>query len=171
MKIKTNMRFTSSIGSSKNLWTYQGFFLVALKFHTFSLWFNYNHWVEVLLYTSGSHFIYRHWVGVFYKNLNFSFLWQIFQYCLLGLKENLNRHALRPNKKYWNTCPRKLKLPNKQYWNTCPRKLKFRFLIENPDLTFINETRTKGMKFFCYLFSLLGLCTLDLRFRGVDIAF
>ena len=43
---------------------------------------------------------------------------------------NLNRHALRPNK---------------QYWNTCPRKLKFRFLIENPDPTFIIETRTKGI--------------------------
>ena len=28
---------------------------------------------------------------------------------------NLNRHALRPNK---------------QYWNNCPRKLKYRFLIE-----------------------------------------
>jgi hypothetical protein len=25
-----------------------------------------------------------------------------------------------------------------------PRKLKFIFLIENPDLTFINETRTEG---------------------------
>ena len=156
MKIKTNMRFTSSIGSSKNLWNYQGFFLVALKFYTFNLWFNYNHWVEVLLYTFGSHFIYRRWVGVFYKNLNFSFLGQIFQYGLLGLKENLNRHALRPNKKYWNTCP---------------RKLKFRFFIENPDLTSINEMRTKGMKCFCYLFPLLGLCTLDLKFRGVDVAF
>ena len=28
---------------------------------------------------------------------------------------NLNRHTLRPNK---------------QYWNTCPRKLKFKFFIE-----------------------------------------
>ena len=47
MKIKTNVRFASFIGSSKNLWTYQGFFLVAFKFYTFGSWFNYNHWVEV----------------------------------------------------------------------------------------------------------------------------
>ena len=32
-----------------------------------------------------------------------------------------------------------------KYWNTCPRKLKFKFLIENPDPTFIIETRTKGI--------------------------
>ena len=43
---------------------------------------------------------------------------------------NLNRHALKPNK---------------QYWNNCLRKLKFRFLIENPDPTFIIETQTKGI--------------------------
>ena len=43
---------------------------------------------------------------------------------------NLNRHVLRPNK---------------QYWNNCPRKLKFRFLIENPDPTIIIETRTEGI--------------------------
>ena len=35
--------------------------------------------------------------------------------------------------------------PNKQYWNNCPRKLKFRFLIENPDPTFVIEMRTKGI--------------------------
>ena len=42
---------------------------------------------------------------------------------------NLNRHALRPNK---------------QYWNNCPRKLKFIFWW-NPDLSFISEMRTKGI--------------------------
>ena len=43
---------------------------------------------------------------------------------------NLNRHVLRPNK---------------HYWNNCLRNLKFRFLIENPDPTFIIETWTKGI--------------------------
>jgi len=47
MKIKTNVSFASSIGSSKNLWIYHGFFVVAFKFYTSSSWFNYNHWVEV----------------------------------------------------------------------------------------------------------------------------
>ena len=42
---------------------------------------------------------------------------------------NLNRHALRPNK---------------QYWNNCPRKLKFKFWL-NPDSMFISETRTKSI--------------------------
>ena len=42
---------------------------------------------------------------------------------------NPNRHALRPNK---------------QYWNNFPRKLKFKFWW-NPDPTFISETRTKGI--------------------------
>ena len=37
-------------------------------------------------YTFGSHFDYKHWVRVSIKNLNFSFLGQLFQYCLLGLK-------------------------------------------------------------------------------------
>ena len=62
----------------QKLWTYQGFFLMAFKFYTFSLWFSYNHWVEVCyLQTLGQ--------GL-YQNLNFSFLGQIFQYYLLGLK-------------------------------------------------------------------------------------
>jgi hypothetical protein len=29
---------------------------------------------------------YNSWVGVFYQNFDFSFLGQVFQYCLLGLK-------------------------------------------------------------------------------------
>ena len=33
----------------QELWTYQGFFLVAFKLYTFGSWFNYNHWVKVLL--------------------------------------------------------------------------------------------------------------------------
>ena len=37
-------------------------------------------------YTFGSHFDYKHWVRVSIKNLNFSFLGQLFKYCLLGLK-------------------------------------------------------------------------------------
>ena len=87
MKIKTNVRFASSIGFSKNLWTYQRFFLVAFKFYTFSSWFNYNHWVEICYFTPlvrvsfidvGS--------GFSIKNMNFSFLGQVFQYCLFGLK-------------------------------------------------------------------------------------
>ena len=68
MKIKINVRFASSIGSSKNLWTYQGFFLVAFKFYTFGSWFNYNHWVGVCYFnTFGSRFIYKRWVGVVYQ--------------------------------------------------------------------------------------------------------
>ena len=42
---------------------------------------------------------------------------------------NLNQHALRPNK---------------QYWNNCPRKLKFRFWW-NLDPMFISEMRTKSI--------------------------
>ena len=37
-------------------------------------------------YTFGSRFNYEHWVRVSIKNLNFRFLGQVFQYCLLGLK-------------------------------------------------------------------------------------
>ena len=38
---------------------------MAFKFYTFGSWFNYNHWVEVLLlYTFDSHFIYKRWVEV-----------------------------------------------------------------------------------------------------------
>ena len=37
-------------------------------------------------YTFGSCFDYKRWIRVFYKNLNLSFLGQLFQYCLLGLK-------------------------------------------------------------------------------------
>ena len=33
----------------QELWTYQGFFLVTFKLYTFDSWFNYNHWVKVLL--------------------------------------------------------------------------------------------------------------------------
>ena len=33
----------------QELWTYQGFFLMAFKLYTFGSWFNYNHWVKVLL--------------------------------------------------------------------------------------------------------------------------
>jgi len=81
---------------SKNMWTYQGFFLVTFKFYTFGLWFNYNHWVEVCYFIPlvrvsfidvGS--------GFSIKNLNFSFLRQVFQYCLLGLKECQLRFASR----------------------------------------------------------------------------
>ena len=95
--------------------------------------------------------IFPTWVGI-----NVSYLGSNLKPTKIYLDANLNQHALRPNK---------------QYWNICPRKLKFRFFIENPDLTSINEMRTKGMKCFCYLFPLLGLCTLDLKFRGVDVAF
>ena len=41
--------------------------------------------------------------------------------------------------------PQHVLRPNKQYWNNCPRKLKFIFLIENSDPTFIIETRTKSI--------------------------
>ena len=37
-------------------------------------------------YTFGSRFAYKRWVRVFYQNLNFNLLGQIFQYYLLGLK-------------------------------------------------------------------------------------
>ena len=37
-------------------------------------------------YTFSSRFDYNHWVRVSIKNLNFSFLEQVFQYCLLDLK-------------------------------------------------------------------------------------
>ena len=51
--------------------------------------------------------------------MNFNDRWvQWFMECVTSVDANLNRHALRPNK---------------QYWNNCPRKLKFRFLIENPE--------------------------------------
>ena len=50
-------------------WTYQRFFLVAFK-----------------LYTFGSRFTYKRWVRIFYQNLNFSFLGQVFQYFCWVLK-------------------------------------------------------------------------------------
>ena len=88
------MRFVSSISSSVNLWTYQGFFPVAFKFYTFGSWFFHNHWVGVCyLYTFNLRFIYKRWVGVFYQNSDFSFLGQVIQYCLLGLKACLLRIA------------------------------------------------------------------------------
>ena len=46
-----------------------------------------------LVYTFDSRFIYKLWVGVFYQNSDFSFLGQVFQYCLLGLKVCLLRIA------------------------------------------------------------------------------
>ena len=74
------MRFASSIGSSKNLWTYQGFFLVVLKFYTFGSWFHHNHWIEVLLlYTFSSHLIIN--VGSeFAIKSEFLLSWVYFQY-------------------------------------------------------------------------------------------
>ena len=95
MKIKTNVRCASSIRFSKNLWIYQGFLLVTFNFFTFGLWFNYNHWVEICYFIPlvlvsfidvGS--------GISIKNLNFSFLRQVFQYCLLSLKVYRLRFAL-----------------------------------------------------------------------------
>ena len=44
-------------------------------------------------YTFGSRFIYKYWVRVSIKNLNFSFLGQVFQYYLLGLKARWLRFA------------------------------------------------------------------------------
>ena len=94
LNTKKNVRFVSSISSSVNLWTYQGFFLVAFKFYTFGSWFFHNHWVGVCyLYTFNSRFIYKRWVVVFYQNSDFSFLGQVIQYCLLGLKACLLRIA------------------------------------------------------------------------------
>ena len=81
------MRLTSSLGSLLNLWTYQGFFLVAFKFYTFGLWFNYNHWVEVCYFVPLVHVSFIDVESeISIKNLNFSFLGQVFQYCLLGFK-------------------------------------------------------------------------------------
>ena len=31
----------------QELWTYQGFFLVAFKFYAFGLWFSYKYWIKV----------------------------------------------------------------------------------------------------------------------------
>ena len=70
----------------QELWTYQGFFLVGFKLYTSGSWFNYNHWVNVL-------YLYLCFVSIINvgsrfstKNMNFSFLGQLFQYYLLGLK-------------------------------------------------------------------------------------
>ena len=58
----------------QELWTYQGFFLVAFKLYTFGSWFNYNHWVKVLLLillvrvsiiNVGSGFLSKIWISVF----------------------------------------------------------------------------------------------------------
>ena len=95
MKIKTNVRFASSIGFSKNLWTYQGFFLVTFKFYTFGLWFNYNHWVEICYFIPLVHVSFIDvGLGISIKNLNFDFLGQVFQYCLLDFKVCRLRFAL-----------------------------------------------------------------------------
>ena len=95
MKIKTNVKFASTIGFSKNLWTYQGFFLVTFKFYTFGLWFNYNQWVEICYFIPLVHVLFIDvGSGIFIKNLNFSFLGQVFQYCLLGFKVCRLRFAL-----------------------------------------------------------------------------
>ena len=75
--------------------------------------------------------------GVFWSFFRFlGYLWRLraFEAIFSQLRgfrvdANLNQHALRPNK---------------QYWNNCPRKLKFKFWW-NPDPTFISETRTKGI--------------------------
>ena len=86
MKIK-NVRVAFSIGSSKNLWTYQGFFFVAFKIYTFSSWFSYKHWVEVCYFIPLVHILFINVESRFViKNLNFSFLGLVFQYFLLGLK-------------------------------------------------------------------------------------
>ena len=69
----------------QELWTYQGFFLVAFKLYTSGSSFNYNHWVKVLLIPLVRVSLINVGLG-FYQNLNFSFLGQVFQYCLLALK-------------------------------------------------------------------------------------
>jgi hypothetical protein len=91
MKIKENVKFVSFIGFSKNLWIYQGFFLEAFKFYTFSSWLNYNHWVGVCYFIPLVHvsFINVALRFFFIKNLNFSFLGQVLQYCLLSFKSVL----------------------------------------------------------------------------------
>ena len=64
----------------QELWTYQGFFLVAFKLYTFGSWFNYNHWVKVLLIplvrvsliNIGSEFSIKIWILAFlgkYSNI------------------------------------------------------------------------------------------------------
>ena len=58
----------------QELWTYQGFFLVAFKFYTFGSWFHYNHWVKVVTYTFGSRFTYKRWVRVLLKIWILAFL-------------------------------------------------------------------------------------------------
>jgi len=63
---------------------------------------------------------------------------------------NLNRHALRPNKQYWNICPKKAKIqifdrkprPNVYKWNA-----NWRYKVTNPDLMIIIESRTEGIIF------------------------
>ena len=69
----------------QELWTDQGFFLVAFKLYTFGSWFNYNHWVKVCYLYFWFAFRLQMLGQGFYQNLNFSFLRQVFQYCLLGL--------------------------------------------------------------------------------------
>ena len=64
----------------QELWTYQGFFLMAFKLYTFGSWFNYNHWVKVLLIplvrvsliNIGSRFSIKIWILAFlgkYSNI------------------------------------------------------------------------------------------------------
>ena len=77
----------------QELWTYQGFFLVAFKLYTFGSWFHCNHWVKVCyLYFWFAFHLWTLGQGSI-KNLYFSFLGQLFQYCLLGLKSCQLRFA------------------------------------------------------------------------------
>ena len=52
-------------------------------------------------YTFGSRFTYKRWVKVLSKNLNFSFLGQVFQYWLLGFKACQLRFASYSNIVCW----------------------------------------------------------------------
>jgi len=63
---------------------------------------------------------------------------------------NLDRHSLRPNKQYWNICPKKAKIqifdrklqPIIYKWNA-----NWRCKVTNPDPMIIIESRTEGIKF------------------------
>ena len=68
---------------------------MTFNFFTFGLWFNYNHWVEVCYFIPLVHVSFVDvGSGISIKNLNFSFLGQVFQYCLLSLKVYRLRFAL-----------------------------------------------------------------------------
>ena len=78
-------------------------------------------------------FIYKNLKGNNKVILFCTFIFDLKYYLFISFfpDANLNQHALRSNK---------------YYRNTCPRKLKFIFLIENPNPTSINEMQTKGIK-------------------------